>query len=212
MAMASRSFLKFPAFIGAAFLLAAAIGGEAVSKEPLTDEGAEMTYNALRAAMVESYRAGGDDTAAVYMGWQRFNRVPFLSGTHGGRYSNIYGNAKASAYGLFEKGKPLPKGAVLVRDSFMAAKACLTGDVALGDKTPPGVFACFGPLFIMEKMEKGFNPESGDWRFTMIFPGGTVFGTTKGQGAENVDFCMNCHEAAEPDDFIFYTPEEYRPN
>lgn len=212
MTIPSLNLMKALACLAVAFLLVVDGNRTASAEEPMTDKGAEKTYDALRKAMVDSYSAGGNTIASTYMGWQRFNRAPFLSGTHGARYVNTYGNKKASDYGLFEKGKPLPKGAILVRDSFMSAEACLTGDVVLGDKTPPGVIACVGPFFIMEKMEKGFNPESGDWKFTMIFPGGTVFGTTKGPGAKNVNFCMNCHEVAEEDDFIFYTPEEYRPD
>ncbi|MEW5704251.1 MAG: cytochrome P460 family protein [Pseudomonadota bacterium] len=207
-------FLKSSKFLFyAGFLLTLLITtpGSPRAEEPATPEEAEKTYDALRRAMVDSYQAGGNPIAATYMGWQRFNSAPFLSGTHGARYVNTYGNEKASGYGLFEKGGPLPKGAILVRDSFMVSDACLTGDVVFGEKTPPGVIACVGPLFIMEKMEKGFNQASGDWRFTMIWPGGTLFGTTKGPGAKNIDFCMNCHEVAEKDDHIFYTPEEYRP-
>lgn len=210
MGIDSLKWRRFLSRFGAVFLFVLASAIPAGAEEPMTMEEAEKTYDALRKAMVDSYAAGGNDIAGIYMGWYRFNRAPFISGTHGARYVNTYGNEKASAYGLFEKGGPLPIGAILVRDSFMSSKACLTGDVVFGEKTPPGVVACVGPLFIMEKMEKDFNPVSGDWKFTMIFPGGTLFGTTRGPGAKNVDFCMNCHEAAEGDDYIFYTPEEYR--
>lgn len=69
----------------------------------------------------------------------------------------------------------------------------------------------FGPLFIMEKMQAGFNAESGDWRYTMIMPDGSVFGTTKGRGAAKMKFCAECHASVgEAQDHLFFLPAEYR--
>jgi hypothetical protein len=63
----------------------------------------------------------------------------------------------------------------------------------------------------MEKMNAGFNAESGDWRYTMIMPNGAVFGTTKGAGADKVAFCIGCHISVAPDaDSMMFLPEEYR--
>ena len=68
-----------------------------------------------------------------------------------------------------------------------------------------------GSLALMEKMAPGFNPEGRDWRYTMILPDGTLFGTTKGENAERVEFCMDCHIAAgEDQDHLFFVPEAYR--
>src|SRR3546814_17128386 len=50
-----------------------------------------------------------------------------------------------------------------------------------------------GPLFLMEKMEAGWHPESKNWRYTMVMPDGTVAGRTHGQNAEAVEFCVGCH-------------------
>ncbi len=71
--------------------------------------------------------------------------------------------------------------------------------------------ASLGPLFLMEKMGKGFNAGSDDWRYTMIMPNGSVYGTTKGKGSDKVQFCVDCHSAvAETTDYMMFLPEEYR--
>ena len=67
-----------------------------------------------------------------------------------------------------------------------------------------------GALFLMEKMPDGFNHASGNWRYTMIMPDGSIFGTTGGVGAKQVQFCISCHLAVEHQDHLFFIPEEYR--
>jgi hypothetical protein len=61
----------------------------------------------------------------------------------------------------------------------------------------------------MEKMQAGFSPATGDWRYTMIMPNGAVFGATKGKDAAKVQFCADCHGGSE-NDSMFFLPEEYR--
>jgi hypothetical protein len=63
----------------------------------------------------------------------------------------------------------------------------------------------------MEKMEAGFNPDSDDWRYTLINPDGSVVGITNGPGTENVEFCVACHlPAAEDQDSLLFLPEDLR--
>jgi hypothetical protein len=59
-------------------------------------------------------------------------------------------------------------------------------------------------------MEPGFSNASGDWRYTMIMPDGAVFGVTKGEGAERVEYCIGCHLARERHDHLYFPPESYR--
>ena len=60
-------------------------------------------------------------------------------------------------------------------------------------------------------MPPGFNPEGRDWRYTMIMPDGTLFGTTNGEGSERVECCMECHPAAgDEQDHLFFIPKQYR--
>ena len=60
-------------------------------------------------------------------------------------------------------------------------------------------------------MPPGFSPRFRDWRYTMIMPDGSLFGTTGGEGSERVEFCGECHIAAgDQQDHLFFVPEEYR--
>ncbi len=68
-----------------------------------------------------------------------------------------------------------------------------------------------GPLFLMEKMNAGFNADTGNWRYTMIMPNGSVFGTTGGAGSAKMRFCADCHLSVAPEvDSMLFVPEEYR--
>jgi len=131
-----------------------------------------------------------------YTGWANVATAPYQSATHGNRYVNNYANARGAApYKKFEKAGTMPQGTVLAKDSFLAMP---DGKVAVG------------PLFIMEKMGAGFSKESGDWRYTMIMPDGSVPGMTKGKGAANVKFCAECHMGAASQGHMFFLPEAFR--
>jgi hypothetical protein len=160
----------------------------------LSDADALSIYERIRGDMAAAYRLSRDPVADRYYTWRRYNRAPYLSATHGDRYINNYANAEAGAYG--EGAGPMPAGAVLAKDSFT-----VTGQ---GD-----VFT--GPLFLMEKMPAGFSVETRDWRYTMIMPDGSLFGTTDGEGSDRVEFCAGCHAmAGDAMDDLFFVPEKYR--
>lgn len=162
----------------------------------LTGAGAETIYRRIRDDMIAGYRLSGAAYADVYRRWPRFNKVPYRSAQHGERYINNYANDTARAYGRFEAAGVMPVGSVLVKDSFAVTES---GDVFSG------------PLFAMEKMPRGFNPPGRDWRYTMIMPDGSLFGTTAGEGKAQVEFCVTCHNlAGKANDDLFYVPDEYR--
>ncbi len=156
---------------------------------------AERIYRIVRGALAGGYAGSGAAVARDYPRWRRYNSAPYLSSSHGNHYLNNYGNAAASAYGRFEKAGRLPVGAVIAKDSFSVTE---TGGILLG------------PLFVMEKMPAGFNPASGDWRYSLIQPDGTLLGRTNGEGAERVAYCVACHLAAERHDHLYFVPEAYR--
>jgi cytochrome P460 len=183
-------------------------GGPALSQEApqrhfrverpagLTGADALTIYNRILDDMVAGYRLSSFPDAAKYRLWRRYNTVPYRSAQHGERYVNNYANDIANDYRHFEASGNLPKGSVLVKDSFAVT--------ARGD-----VFS--GPLFVMEKMSTGFNPESRDWRYSMYMPDGSLFGVTNGEGTQRVEFCITCHKLAGPEqDDMFYVPERYR--
>ena len=161
----------------------------------LSDVDAMSIYDRIRDDMVAAYRLSQNPVTGRYYTWRRYNRSPYLSATHGDRYINNYASPVAKSYG--QKGEsPMPAGTVLAKDSFTV--------------TAPGdVFT--GPLFLMEKMAPGFAPEARDWRYTMIMPDGSLFGTTNGEGSERMAFCVSCHKTAgDAADHLFFVPEKYR--
>jgi hypothetical protein len=162
----------------------------------LTDAEAVAAYDCLLNELKAAYAKSGNDIALSYADWPRYSKQAYQSGTHGGRYVQNYANATARAYGAYENAGPMPVGAVLAKDSF-AVKA--NGRVSAG------------PLFLMEKMRLGFDAGTGNWRYTMIMPNGSVFGTTGGAGGDKMQFCAECHLSVAPEvDSLLFLPEAYR--
>ncbi len=161
----------------------------------LTDVESAKAYGCLLKELRAAYAKSGHGAAKAYARWKRYNTVSYVSETHGNRYVNNYANAKAKAYIRFEKLKRLPAGSVLAKDSFQ---------VKAGGKL------AYGPLFLMTKMGRGWSKASDDWKYAMIMPDGTVFGTTKGKGADKVKFCAQCHMLAAEKDSLFFLPKKYR--
>ncbi len=161
----------------------------------LTAQDTMTIYARILDTMTAAYGLSGDASSKIYLGWRRYNRVPYRSATHGERFVNNYANALAKAYGSFESAGPMPEGALLAKDSFAVT--------ARGD-----VFS--GPLFLMEKMAPGFSPANNDWRYSMIMPDGSLFGETGGPGAALVAFCHTCHSEVGETDNLFFVPEDKR--
>jgi hypothetical protein len=182
----------------------------------LSDSEAAAAYDRIADQLRAGYARSGHP-AAAYFNWQQYNRVPYISETHGRRYVNNFANGVAAAYARFEQAGVMPEGAVLAKDSFSvppvnpcAANPCAANPCA-ANPCAGQIVEHAGPLFIMEKMEAGFSPESGDWRYTMIMANGVVFGTTKGAGAAKVQFCADCHgTVADTQDSLFFIPDDYR--
>jgi len=156
---------------------------------------AETVYQNIRAEMAAGYVLARRPELRNYLSWRRFNKAPYRSATHGARYVNNYANRIGGNYGAFEQAGRLPEGSVLVKDSFTAT-------------VDGGIYP--GPLFVMKKMEAGFNPESGNWRYTMIMPDGSLFGETNGVNSRSVAFCIGCHATRADTDHLFFLPQEYR--
>ena len=162
----------------------------------LTSADAITIYDRIKSEMAKAYKQSGLEPAEDYTSWTRHNSAPYQSATHGNRYVNNYANTVARDYANLDAVESLPQGSILAKDSFEVTR---DGDVLTG------------PLALMEKMQPGFNPQSRDWRYTMILPDGTVFGITNGEGSDRVEFCIECHVAAGDDmDHLFYVPERYR--
>ena len=156
---------------------------------------AEIIYKQNADALHRDFRSSIDPIARRFSNWERANTKPYPSFSHGRRYLNNYLNQKAENYLKYERAGRLPVGAIIAKDSFAVDQS--------------GAFMP-GPLFIMEKMPAGFNYVSGDWRYTLIQPDGSISGSTNGENADNVKFCVSCHLAAEKKDHLFFVPNEFR--
>lgn len=162
----------------------------------LSPDEAAAIYERIVGDMASAYAVSRDPNAENYQRWQRFSSAPYASATHGTRYVSNYGNALTEGYGNGSIAEPMPEGAVLAKDAFAVTE---NGDVFLG------------PLFLMEKMAPGFDPEARDWRYSMIMPDGSFFGMTGGDNDERVRFCITCHQAAgDENDHLFFVPDVAR--
>ena len=161
----------------------------------LSDSEADAVYDIVRGALAAGYARSGVPAAREYQSWRRHNHTPYRSKTHGNHVLNNYSNARAVAYARFEEAGTLPVGAVIAKDSFSVAS---TGEILLG------------PLFLMEKMPASFSYVSGDWKYTLVLPDGTVAGETNGEHAERVEYCIGCHLAREEHDHLYFVPKPYR--
>lgn len=98
----------------------------------LSDAEALTLYQNIRKRVHAGYRLADYPAVAGLCEWPRYNRAPYLSATHGGRY-------------------------------------------------------------------------------TMIMPDGSLFGTTKGEGGDRVQFCITCHEGTAAEHHqMFFVPPAYR--
>ncbi len=108
---------------------------------------------------------------------------------------NLVNKIGAAEYVKYADETKMPIGSTLAKPSFTVGG---DGKVTLG------------PLFLMEKMTRGFDKAGGDWRYAMVMPGGKLFGLTKGVNSTGMKFCNECHAGAEDADYMLYLPEEAR--
>ncbi len=161
----------------------------------LTNDQAQEIYASVLPQIRKIFEDSDIGSARNYTRWKKYNSTPYISATHGARYVDNYANKIAADYGKLKKGETYPVGSILAKDSF---------SVTSDSQVYPGA------LFLMEKMTRGFNKPSGDWRYTMVLPDGSVFGMTNGENSENVEFCIGCHAAKASFDHIFFIPEDHR--
>lgn len=167
---------------------------------------ANRLYDIVKGSLAKGYAFSGFEGADTYQSLERYNSAPYLSATHGNHYVNNYANGIASKYGNFEKAGQLPVGSIIYKDSFSVAETQQEFSFTHSRQI------VLGPLFIMRKMEPGFNRVTGDWQYIQIQPDGTLFGMTGGEGADRVEYCIGCHLAREEFDHLYFIPDSYRSN
>jgi hypothetical protein len=110
----------------------------------------------------------------------KVNKAKFVSSGHAsGRWDvDVYANEPALR-ALVTRTREAPVGTIVVEEHF--------------EKSGPGGQ---GPVMVMEKRAKGFSPEHGDWRYTVVGSAGQLVK----DGV--VDSCAGCHDDA-PTDGLF---------
>jgi hypothetical protein len=162
----------------------------------LTAAEATALYDCLKPVMAKAYKSGGHWAAKKWTGFEVVSTQAYTSATHGGRkVINAVNKIGSKAYQTYEDVKSMPIGSTVAKPSFTIGK---DGQANLG------------PLFIMEKMTRGFNADTADWRYAAVMPTGATMGLTKGMNAGAVAFCHECHVSGEDNDYMLFLPEEVR--
>ena len=137
-------------------------------------------------AIARSTRDGGaiDGAPALpadyHSNFTKVNKARFVSSGHAsGRWEvDVYANEPALR-ALVTRTREAPVGTIIVEEHF--------------EKSSSGGQ---GPVMVMEKRAKGFAPEHGDWRYTVVGSAGQLVK----DGV--VDSCAGCHDDA-PTDGLF---------
>ena len=66
------------------------------------------------------------------------------------------------------------------------------------------------PRAALRRVRRSAVTASGGWKYTMVMPNGSVYGTTNAAGSSNVEYCVECHLAYDDQDSLIFMPEEYR--
>jgi hypothetical protein len=159
----------------------------------LTDAELRTLTDCVRPKLVAAFTNSESPPAREFGTWRLYSSQPF--GSEHGSYLEIFGNAKAAAFGRFEDAGVLPEGAILAKSHFSVTE---NGTITRG------------PLLMMEKMPRGFDPEINDWRFRVVAPDGTIAGETQGRNAAAFAYCADCHKAGRKQDFLMFVPPQYR--
>lgn len=168
-----------------AIILSTALSGAALAAcdpgkagEDLTADEAEAVYDCIAADLQAGYAKGPKrwipaDYVKNYRSWTRVSAFPAAPGFHGGRFLVTWVNEVGAAeYLKYAENPNIPAGTLIAKESFAVDD---NGKVQKG------------PLFLMEKVAAGKSPQTNDWYYMMVSPGGAPM-------AVNVmTACNECH-------------------
>ncbi|WP_150523172.1 cytochrome P460 family protein [Roseibium sediminis] len=148
--------------------------------DELTGAEAQAVYDCLKDSLHAGYQKGKKrwvDAAFVrdYNTWTRASAFPAAPGFHGGRFLVTYVNDIGAEEYLKYKDEDvhIPAGTKIAKESFsINGKGKVTK----------------GPLFLMEKVEKGKSPKTDDWYYTMVSANGAP------QAVNVYTACSECHQ------------------
>jgi hypothetical protein len=159
------------------------------------DDEMQALYDCLKPLMLDAYAPGAHFASGQWGDWEHFSTRAYVSDTHGGRFvHNAANDLAAEEYGS-------------TRTSPHAHR--LDPGQAELHRGADGE-ASLGPLFLMEKMTRGWNADTADWRYAMVNADGSTFGVTGGQNSDGMMFCHECHAAGQDSDYMLFMPEAFR--
>ena len=146
----------------------------------------------ILAGFLEASLAQGRDPVAEaafreYKTWKQVSTAPIMSEAHNDTWVVTWVNAKAEA-GATAGRFPLPEGAIVVKESFQNANQ------------KPGAR---GPVYVMEKRARGYDPAGGDWHWAVVEADGKVSMSGTGRREHETFLCADCHAKAKVNDYLF---------
>jgi hypothetical protein len=167
---------------GRSLLLALLVACGAPARDPVGTSDRAAPRGSASPASVDGGTVNGAASlpAGYRTSFTRVNKSRIVSVGHAsGRWEvDVYAN-EAAAKALASRTRDVPVGAIVVEEHFERAE----GRPA-------------GPVMIMEKKDKGYAPDHGDWRWAVIGSSGALVK----DGV--VDTCASCHDAS-PMDGLF---------
>ncbi|MBC8043564.1 MAG: hypothetical protein IAF08_08970 [Rhizobacter sp.] len=130
--------------------------------------------------------------------YKKTNTAAWQSAAHGKWFVDVF--VSRGILAEYDALKPIPEGGAVIKQGYKIAS-----DAASGVAT--------GPLFVMKKMPKGYDPAFGDWSFALGFPSASqpakyfLFGEGKD---DKVTYCKNCHSDGGGTVGTFGAPKELR--
>ncbi len=187
--------LALGTLLAASFLLAGHEGGEMV----YGSEGPSPSFSAPAVSANGFLISLGD----YHQSLVKTNKKEWVSRTHGKRWVNTYVSKEAAS--AYQKGDPLPEGAVVVKESFENE-----------DGNPSTIS---GPLYGMKKGSLSASPQTGGWQYGLIWekpvpgnPEGISLPVTWLPGDAHLNSCARCHSHFKETDFMGGIPEGFEAN
>jgi hypothetical protein len=145
-------------------------------------------YKCISEEMLNTYKKMGFRVALNFRNWLKVNEVSFYAPANDFGWGNIFVNKIAEKYKINKYISDFEKGSIIVKESFVFD---INGYISVG------------PLFYMEKMEKGFNIESNDWKFVEVNYDGTLIETNR-LDPKATQRCIKCHGKRKNTDFVYF--------
>lgn len=163
-------------------------GGEAkvTKKDPPKKPDGDKDKKPAKPAGDEFATYAALDVGADYKSWDKLNKTPVKSKTHGGRFVDTYVN-KVGVEAYKKDDAEIPVGTIIVKSSFEVDDNDKATDVA-------------GPLFIMER--KAGKDGKGEWWYGLHWEkvpaqwqdamgGSQAYWRTP---SDKVGYCSDCHD------------------